>query len=290
MSLSAVLSSAMTLGGVGFVFGSLIVLAHRRFRVDEDPRIDVVADLLPGTNCGACGQAGCRALAEALVGERAQPAVCTVMGPEEIADVAELLGVEAGEVHKRVARLACAGGSHVAVQQADYLGLQSCAAAAEIAGGGKGCPWGCLGLTDCADVCDLDAIFMNRNDLPVVVPDRCTACGDCVEACPLDLFSIMPLEHQLLVQCKSLLVGDEAEELCRVACNGCGKCALDAADGVISMVDGLAVIDYEKNDLAGPQAIERCPTAAIVWLEGAQFGRDPGMDLPLQVVPGSGAK
>ncbi len=278
MSMSAVLGSALTLGGVGFVFGSLIVLAHRRFRVDEDPRIDAVAELLPGTNCGACGLAGCRALAEALVEEQVQPAVCTVMGPEDVTDVAEFLGVEAGEAQKRVARLACAGGSDVAAQQADYRGLQNCAAAAEIAAGGKGCPWGCLGLADCEDVCDLDAIFMNSSDLPVVIPERCTACGDCVDACPLDLFSIMPMEQKLFVQCKSLLVAEEAKDLCRVACDGCGRCVLDAADGVVEMVDGLAVIDYEENDLAAPEATERCPTGAIVWLEGAQFERDRGVD------------
>ncbi|WP_291026585.1 4Fe-4S binding protein, partial [Hydrogenophaga sp.] len=64
---------------------------------------------------------------------------------------------------------------------------------------------------------------MNAWGLPVVIPDRCTACGDCVEACPKDLFELMPLEHKLIVQCKSLLEGEEAEELCRVACNACGR-------------------------------------------------------------------
>jgi ferredoxin len=85
----------------------------------------------------------------------------------------------------------------------------------------------------------------------------------------------MPLDHKLLVQCKSLLEGEEAEAQCSVACNACGRCALDAASGVIEMVNGLAVVDYSKNDLAGPQAIARCPTDAIVWLEGAQFQSAP---------------
>jgi hypothetical protein len=40
---------------------------------------------------------------------------------------------------------------------------------------------------------------------------------------------------------------------------------------VIEIVNGLAVVDYGKIDLAGPEAIKRCPTDAIVWLEGAQF-------------------
>jgi hypothetical protein len=36
------------------------------------------------------------------------------------------------------------------------------------------------------------------------------------------------------------------------------------------MVNGLAVIDYDKNALATPDAIRRCPTGAIAWVEGAQ--------------------
>ncbi len=275
MSVVAVVNSALILGGVGLTFGILIALANRKFFVWEDPRIDTVNQFLPGTNCGACGFAGCHAFAEELVQGDTQPAVCTVMGPGDVTDVAEFLGVEAGEAAQRVARLLCAGGCDVAVQQADYRGLQTCAAAAAVASGGKGCTWGCTGLADCRDVCDLDAIYMNSYGIPVVIPERCTACNDCVEACPIDLFTIMPLDHKLLVQCKSLLEGEVAEALCSVACNACGRCAVDAASGVVEMVNGLAVVDYSKNDLAGPEAIARCPTGAIVWLEGAQFQSAP---------------
>jgi len=270
MGAGTILLSVLILGGLGLTFAALIALTHRKFHVWEDPRIDAVADLLPSTNCGACGQAGCRAFAEALVDGKVQPATCTVMGADDVLDVANFLGVEAGEANKRVARLLCAGGWNVAVQQADYVGLETCKAAAAVAGGGKGCTWGCTGQADCEVACDLDAIYMNAFGLPVVIPEKCTACGDCVEACPKDLFTIMPLEQKLIVQCKSLLAGDEAEELCKVACNACGRCAADAAPGVIEMVDGLAVVNYENNELATPEAIERCPTEAIVWVEGAQ--------------------
>ncbi len=275
MEFTTILSSIAILGGVGLAFGTLISLAHMKLKVWEDPRIDEVTDLLPGTNCGACGQAGCRAFAEALVAGKVQPATCTVMGPGDIAEVAEYLGVEAGEANKRVARLLCAGGRDVAIQQAEYRGLQTCKAAVAVAGGGKGCAWGCLGLADCEVVCDFDAIYMNDVGLPVVIPEKCTACGDCVEACPLDLFTLMPLEQKLIVQCKSLLEGEEAEAVCRVACNACGRCAADAAPGLIEMVNGLAVIDYSRNELATPDAIARCPTGAIVWVEGSQFADKP---------------
>ncbi len=271
MSLGSIAISVLILGGVAVVFAVLIAVANQKLRVWEDPRISAVAELLPGSNCGACGSAGCRSFAEELVAGQRQPAQCTQLGQDDVIDMADYLGVEAGEAVKRVARLLCAGGAHVAIQQAEYIGLQTCGAAAAVAAGGKGCPWACLGLADCERVCDYDAIYMNGHGLPVVIPDRCTACGDCVEVCPRDLFTIMPLDHKLIVQCKSLLEGDEAEELCQVACTGCGLCAQDAAPGLIEMRDGLAVIDYSKNELADPSATVRCPTGAIVWLEGQQF-------------------
>lgn len=271
MTFLGLLTSALILGGVGLVFGTLIAVVNKKFKVWEDPRVDAVTDLLPGSNCGACGQAGCRAFAEGLVGGALQPAGCTVMSADDVDDVASYLGIDAGSAVKRVARLLCAGGTDVALQHAEYRGLETCAAAAAVAGGGKGCSWGCLGLADCREVCDFDAIVMNPFGLPVVDVEKCTACGDCVEACPKDLFVLMPHDQQLIVQCKNLLEGDDAEGLCAVACTGCGKCALDAAEGLIEIRDGLAVIDYSKYGLATRDAISRCPTGAIVWVEGAQF-------------------
>ncbi len=271
VSLSTYLVPTLILGGVGLTFGLLIAVAHRFLKVWEDPRIVEVAEMLPGSNCGACGFAGCRAFAEGLVAEESQPAGCTQLSADDMEDVASFLGVAAGEAVQRVARLLCAGDASVAPQQAEYLGLATCAAAAAVAGGGKGCSWGCLGLADCEVSCDYDAIHMDPLGLPHVTPEKCTACNDCVEACPKDLFVIMPVDQKLIVQCRSALEGDLAEAICSVACTACGKCALDAAPGVIAMRGGLAVVDYDRNDLAGTEAIERCPTGAIAWVEGTQF-------------------
>ena len=269
MTVATVVGSVAILGGVGLTFGTLIAVANRKLRVWEDPRIDALADILPGANCGACGYAGSRAFAEAAVAGAVAPAGCTVMSEAELEDAASFLGVDAGEANRRVARLLCAGGSHVAPKKALYDGIESCAAAVAVSGGGKACPWGCVGLADCAVSCDFDAIRMNEFDLPEVDVEKCTACGDCVVACPLDLFVLMPLDHTLIVQCRSLLEGEAATDLCAVACNACGRCAVDAPE-VVSMRDGLAVVDYEKIDRASPVAAARCPTGAIRWVEGEQ--------------------
>ena len=271
LGIGGIVNSAVILGGVRLFFAALIAFTSRKFHVWEDPRIDVVAALLQGANCGACGQPGCRAFAEKAVAGSLAPAQCTVASPDARAEIAAYLGVDVGQASQRVARLLCAGGRDVAVDRADYRGLVTCKAAAAVAAGQKGCVWGCLSFGDCAIACTFDAIRMNEVGLPVVIPEKCTACGDCVRACPKDLFVVMPMEQKLLVQCKSLLEGEAAERLCRVACNGCGKCAVDARPGVIEIRNGLAVVDYAKNDLAGPEATRRCPTGAIVWVEGAQF-------------------
>jgi len=269
MTAQAILGSVAILGGVGLTFGTLIALANRKLRVWEDPRIESVTDILPGANCGACGYAGCRAFAEAAVEGIVAPAGCTVMGEGEVDDVAAMIGVDAGEAVKRAARLLCAGGSQVAPRKAIYDGLESCAAAVAVSGGGKACSWGCVGLSDCAVSCDFDAIRMNEFDLPEVDIELCTACGDCVDACPLDLFVLMPLDHKLIVQCKNLLEGDAATDVCAVACDACGRCAADAPE-VVLISNGLAIVDYEAIDRATPAATARCPTGAIQWVEGAQ--------------------
>jgi Na+-translocating ferredoxin:NAD+ oxidoreductase RNF subunit RnfB len=261
-----IVTAVAAIGGLSLLLAGLLVLANKKLYVEEDPRIDQVEDMLPHANCGACGYPGCRPFAEALVEGQALPGKCTVSSEEGRLVIATFLGVDVGAEEKRVARLACAGGSNVARDHAHYDGLQACAAAAKVAGGGKGCFWGCLGLADCFEACDFDAIVMNEHDLPVVNESLCTACGDCVVACPKDLFSLQPVSRRLWVNCRSLEEGDEILEDCEVACTACGRCALDAPSGLITMQNNLPVIDY-----AGPHQtrvpIERCPTGAIVWLD-----------------------
>ncbi len=260
------LTAVSAIGGLTLALAGLLVLANRKLYVAEDPRIDQVEDMLPHANCGACGYPGCRPFAEALVGGEVLPGKCTVGSDEDRGHIAGFLGVDVGAEEKRVARLACAGGTNVARNHAHYDGLRTCGAAAKVAGGGKGCFWGCLGLADCYEVCDFDAIVMDEHGLPVVNEKLCTACGDCVVACPKDLFSLQPISHRLWVNCRSLEAGDELLEQCEVACTACARCEMDAPSGQITMEKNLPNIDYAKGPLT-QVPIQRCPTGAIVWLD-----------------------
>ncbi|MBI5919887.1 MAG: 4Fe-4S binding protein [Nitrosomonadales bacterium] len=261
------------MAGLGALLALFLAIASKRLYVFEDPRIAQVEEMLPHSNCGACGTAGCRNFAEQAVEGRIEPAGCTVNSPERNKVIASMLGVSLGEVEKRVARLACAGGSHVAKMRANYVGHTSCRAATVAGGGGKSCAWGCLGLGDCADVCDFDAIVMDEHGLPRVIADKCTACGDCVDICPKQLFSIQPVSHKLWLACRNEADPKVAEADCEVACTACGRCVMDAAPGLIHLESNLAVIDYARDTAATRQAIERCPTGAIVWLEGDHISK-----------------
>ena len=261
----AMLTAVGAIGALAVVLVSLLVLASRVLQVAEDPRIETVDEMLPQANCGACGFPGCRGFAEALVAGAARPVECTVATDADRVRVAALLGVDVGVEEKRGARLACAGGSNVARNHARYDGLMTCAAATLVAGGGKGCFWGCLGLADCEAACDFDAIRMSPHGLPLVDEIACTACGDCVDACPKDLFSLHPLNHRLWVACRSEEAGDEMLTDCEVACTACARCALDAPD-LITMRENLPVVDYGRPHQT-QVPIQRCPTGAIVWLD-----------------------
>jgi len=260
--------------GPGLFFGIGLAVAHRFLHVEEDPRLDIIEDMLPGSNCGACGEAGCRAFAETLIDGIKSPGACTVSSEEGVETVASFLGVDAGAVEKRVARLHCAGGIGQARQIAEYEGYGSCRAAHLVGGGGKGCAWGCLGLADCMVACTFGAIHMNHERLPVVNVDLCTACGDCVEACPRDLFECIPMAHSLFGQCNAPLEGERAMAVCRVACDGCSRCAQDAVTGLVIMKNNLPVVDYATAEgPASPEATLRCPTGAIQWITKNQFAQ-----------------
>ena len=92
-----------------------------------------------------------------------------------------------------------------------------------------------------------------------------------MEICPKGLFELVAASQHLLVQCKSLLAGDAATALCKVACTGCGICAADAPEGLIEIVHNLAVVNPQKRHLETEIATFRCPTGAIVWIDKQQF-------------------
>ncbi len=250
------------MAALGLMFSAGLVFAYKKLKVEENPKIAEVNEALPQANCGACGFSGCRAFAEAVISGKAEVSGCPVGGADTAYQVASVLGVEAGEIIKKVARLHCRGTLEAAQSRGVYQGIPTCNAA-HLVGGNKQCSSGCMGYGDCVKVCQFDALDMREEGLPVVREKNCTACGKCVDACPRNLFELHPLDQEILVFCRSEDRGPLARKLCKNACIACGICAR-ACPEAIEMVGYLAkIIDFKKIDPEKIPEIEKCPTDSI---------------------------
>jgi electron transport complex protein RnfB len=255
-----VLFSVISLTALGAIFGLGLALAARKFAVEQDPRVSKVEDLLPGANCGGCGYAGCLAFARALVQGEASPYDCAPGGAETANAVAEALGLEKEERVPVVAVVACRGGNKVDLKM-DYHGLESCKAVALLSDNLRLCPYGCIGLGDCADLCPFGAIIM-ENGCAVVDESKCTGCGQCVEGCPKGIIYLVSKPKKVRVVCGSHDRGKSVKSICTVGCIACGLCAKNCPVKCIEIKDNLAVIDHEKCTNCGICAA-KCPTDSI---------------------------
>jgi len=184
------IEAALVIGGIGVVSALGLGIAAKIFAVYIDPKIVEVEEALPGANCGGCGFTGCSAAAAAVVKGKAPANVCIVGGFDVAQAVGRLLGlsVEAGEVG--LAQLGCKYGVETAHLNFDYNGVADCRAAALVAGGGKVCSMGCLGLGSCVRACSFGAMYMGDDGLPKVIAEKCTACGACERTCPKDIIRV----------------------------------------------------------------------------------------------------
>lgn len=257
-----ILTAIIVLGLLGFIFAALLGLAAGYFKVEEDPRLKSVLEILPGTNCGACGAGGCHDFAERVVKGELAVSGCIVGGEEVAKKVAAIMGVEGHEVHKKAAAVHCGAKENQRKKKANYSGVKTCLGANIVDGGGLLCRYGCLGYSDCFCVCPFDAIKMVEG-LPVIDPEKCTACGKCVAACPRKIISLIPYEFRVVIACSSRDRGAETRKICPVGCIACKICEREVPD-VFKVVDNLAVMDYSKTGSNCDPAIENCPTKCIL--------------------------
>lgn len=146
----------MALGAV--VLGAALGFASIKFKTEGNPLVEKIEAILPQTQCGQCGYAGCKPYAEAIAAGEADINRCPPGGQEGVAKLADLLGreitpLDAEEKPKQLA----------------IIDEQTC-----------------IGCTLCIQACPVDAIVGAAKQMHTVVSALCTGCELCVKPCPVE--------------------------------------------------------------------------------------------------------
>lgn len=261
--MNTVIYSVLVLGILGAVFGLVLAFAAKKFAVEVDERQEAIMGVLPGANCGGCGFPGCNGYAAAVVAGKAPVNACAAGGAAVATQVAEIMGVSAGESVKKIAQVYCTGGGCDHLKY-DYVGIQDCLAASRVLGGGAlSCKYGCLGLGTCVSVCPFDAIHI-VDGVAKVDDEKCVACGKCVAICPRHIIELTPRKTKkyVAIPCSSKDKGPDTRNNCKDGCIACGICVKACPKEAITIVDNRARIDYDKCIGCGICA-QKCPRKLI---------------------------
>ncbi len=265
--MNLIISSIIVLGIIGLASAVILYFVAQKFKVEEDTRIDVVTDLLPGANCGGCGFPGCRGFAEACVkAETLENLLCPVGGLPVMCKVSEALGQAVCQATPKIAVVRCNGSCANRPRTNKFDGAHNCKIATQLYAGETNCSYGCFGYGDCVEACKFDAIVINpETGLPVVNEEKCTACGACVKTCPkkvIELRNKGPKGRRVFVSCVNKDKGGIARKACSAACIGCGKCQKTCPFGAIKIENNLAYINFELCRSCR-KCVNECPTGAI---------------------------
>lgn len=263
------LTAILALSGLALVASLGLALVARAFAVPTNPKIEQIEKALPGANCGGCGLPGCAELAKRIADGAASIDACPVGGESVAREIARIMGTDfLGAGVRKIAIVLCAGDEEVARKRFHYNGVKDCASAAMLFGGHKSCSYGCLGLGTCAGVCPFGAIAMSALGLPVIDPEKCTACNKCVIACPKKIIRLVPADRRVHILCSSHDKGARVRKSCEVGCIACAKCVKEAPEGAISIENNLAVIDYRFEIPDSVAAVCPMNTIRIITLTG----------------------
>lgn len=246
-----------------------VVVPHK---VQGLEKTEEIAGILPGINCGACGKPGCFAYAQALTKDAdiitKSPCAAVLQDTEGLERLEKTLGVtlDASAMSKK-ALIHCKGNPEAIY---NYSGVGTCKGAAQLLSGYKKCPYACLGLRDCLEVCPQDAIsitssrltvngsglegYLTLNHEPrnfepgvaVIDPEKCTGCGLCIAECPLNLIELVPAGTKIAFLCNYAPLRDIlGREKCDAGCIHCRKCYKSCEDEAIVWNKERAIPEFD---------------------------------------------
>ena len=167
-----IVAALIALVGLAIIFGALLGFAAEKFKVEGNPIVEQIDELLPQTQCGQCGFPGCRPYAESIANGDAINK-CPPGGQATINAIASLLDVPAPELDEE-------HGQESPVRTVAYIREDEC-----------------IGCTKCIQACPVDAILGAAKLMHTVIADECTGCDLCVEPCPVDCIDMLPVAETL---------------------------------------------------------------------------------------------
>ncbi|MBS1222721.1 MAG: electron transport complex subunit RsxB [Proteobacteria bacterium] len=162
----------LALSALAGASGLLLGFAAIRFKVEGDPIVEKIEAILPQTQCGQCGYAGCKPYAEAIAAGEAEINLCPPGGASGVAALADLLGREIPPLN--------GGTGAEKPKMVAVIDEQSC-----------------IGCTLCIQACPVDAILGAAKHMHTVIARECTGCELCVAPCPVDCIRMKPIAETI---------------------------------------------------------------------------------------------
>lgn len=267
---------------IGLLLGILIYVVNVVVpqKVQGLERTEEIAEVLPGANCGACGNPSCFAYARELSNDsgylKKNPCGQALSDKESLKQLEAVLGIEIdveGMAKKSLNR--CNGNSRFIY---DYSGVKTCKGAAQLLKGLKKCPYACLGFGDCVEVCPVEAITIDQDkNIAIIDKDTCIGCGLCEPECPQNVIDLVPVKTKVALVCNYQTLRDlPGREKCESGCIHCRRCLKACEYDAITFdaIRGIPVFDNEKCVLCG-ECISVCPSHCLKVFTGIPLNAEP---------------
>lgn len=163
------ITAIASLTTLGLALGALLGFASKKLKVETNPLVEEILEMLPGTQCGQCGFPGCNQASEAIASGDAPVTACPPGGKSLAAELAQKLGVTVDL-------------SGMKEEDPIYAHVREAT---------------CIGCTRCFKVCPTDAIVGAPKQIHAVIREACTGCKACIDVCPTECLVAVPIQQTL---------------------------------------------------------------------------------------------